>query len=58
MKILGQSILSIGNKTTIIEKVRKKLGLESGDEIVFLENNDDDVVIKNLSNTEVEEVIK
>lgn len=45
-KVLGTSSVSTGHKTTIVKRVVEKLDIEPGDLIVFVEDDDGNIVIR------------
>ena len=47
MKILGTATISEGMKIVLISRVAKKFNAKKGDLIVFYENDEGDIVIRN-----------
>lgn len=47
MKILGTATVSEGMKIVLISRVAKKLKAKKGDLIVFYENDEGDILIRN-----------
>ena len=55
MKLIGTSKVSIQNKITIIEQVATDIGLNVGDRVAFLKSDTGDIILRNLSDVDVEE---
>ncbi len=47
MKILGTATVSEGMKIVLISRVAKKLNSKKGDLVVFYENDEGDIIIRN-----------
>lgn len=55
MKLIGTSTVSIQNKITIIKPVAGVIDVSVGDQVAFLISDAGDIVLRNLSNVDVEE---
>lgn len=47
--MLDVSKITVKGQVTIPQEFREKLNLKSGDKVIFVENKDGDIVIKNAS---------
>lgn len=56
MELIGTSKVADQNKTTIIENVAKILKIQKGDMLAFLQLKSGDIIIKKMSDVELNEV--